>query len=611
MQSALRERTSRPPGRVASTPSKTRKRVPLHHLTATNAAVLMIAITAMSCCLCGVAALIARYVLQRTTLSAANHFPGEAAERVVLVATPPAVPAMTAVPAATLAAQTIPPPRLRRAAPPPPSAAATVPLPAAATAPPPPLPAAAAAAAAAAAPLTAAQIAEQERRMKAVRGAVEHSWANYKTYAWGADGLHPLTASPANEGFDHAVTMVDSLDTLWIVGMRAEFDEAVAWIAANLPGKISSLRPGVSAFETTIRSLGGLEAAHALSGDAALLAVAKQLGDRLVRNVRPETGVASYRLSGANGGSGCHTLAESGTNQLEFAYLSTATGDRKYVTASDRFTKWLRAHKPSVDGLWPNCFERDNGGLLTMGADGDSFYEYLLKRWLQGGKKDKALWEMYNDAVDGMEMHLVVVGADGLTYLQNARATRKYGDPHANFTVVGDPSMEHLTCFVPGWLALGAQHQSDAARKSHHLALAASLATTCWQMYARQPTGIAPERVKHMDMSLSQTDTREYILRPEAAESFFILHQLTGKSMYREWGWTMFQSFEKHLRVEHGYAALRDVRSASSGYLDRMESFWIAETLKYLYMLQEVEPTIPLDKWVLNTEAHPFPLPFI
>ena len=73
----------RPPGRVASTPSKTRKRVPLHHLTATNAAVLMIAITAMSCCLCGVAALIARYVLQRTTLSAANHFPGEAAERVV------------------------------------------------------------------------------------------------------------------------------------------------------------------------------------------------------------------------------------------------------------------------------------------------------------------------------------------------------------------------------------------------------------------------------------------------------------------------------------------------------------------------------------------------
>jgi mannosyl-oligosaccharide alpha-1,2-mannosidase len=460
---------------------------------------------------------------------------------------------------------------------------------------------------------SAAMRAVQKKRLAAVRGAVAHSWNAYKQYAWGADGLHPLTKSPAREGFNHAVTMVDSLDTLWIVGMKPEFEEAVAWIGANLPTKVANLSPSVSAFETTIRSLGGLEAAHALSGDETLLACAVQLGDKLLANVKPRTGIASYRISGANGGMGCHTLAESGTNQLEFAYLSAATGDPKYRERSDQFHAWLRANKPSVDGLWPNCFER-SGGLLTMGADGDSFYEYLLKRWLQGGKKDDALWKMYNDAVDGMEKHLVSVGADGLTYLSNARATpmRGAGAPGAapRFSVTEDPSMEHLTCFVPGWLALGAPHQRDAARKARHTALAAQLALTCWHMYHDQPTGIAPERVKHKDMSLAQTDTREYILRPEAAESFFILHQLTGDAMYREWGWQMFSAMEKHLKVAHGYAALRDVRDPARGKLDRMESFWIAETLKYLYLLQEDgPPSVDLSRQVLNTEAHPLPLP--
>ena len=460
----------------------------------------------------------------------------------------------------------------------------------------------------------AAQRAVQKKRMAAVRGAVAHSWNAYKQYAWGADGLHPLTMSPAHEGFNHAVTMVDSLDTLWIVGMKPEFEEAVAWIGANLPTKIANLSPSVSAFETTIRSLGGLEAAHALSGDETLLACAVQLGDRLLANVKLRTGIASYRLSGASGGMGCHTLAESGTNQLEFAYLSTATGDPKYRERSDQFHTWLRANKPSVNGLWPNCFER-SGGLLTMGADGDSFYEYLLKRWLQGGKKDDALWDMYNNAVDGMEKHLVSVGADGLTYLSNARATPMHGGgalggAPPRFRVTEDPSMEHLTCFVPGWLALGAPHQTDAAREARHMALAKQLAQTCWHMYHDQPTGIAPERVKHKDMSLAQTDTREYILRPEAAESFFILHQLTGDAMYREWGWQMFSAMEKHLKVAHGYAALRDVRDPARGKLDRMESFWIAETLKYLYLLQEDgPPSVDLSRQVLNTEAHPLPLP--
>ena len=138
--------------------------------------------------------------------------------------------------------------------------------------------------------------------------------------------------------------------------------------------------------------------------------------------------------------------------------------------------------------------------------------------------------------------------------------------------------------------------------------LAADLAYTCWQMYERQPTGIGPERVKAMKMDLSATDTREYILRPEAMEGWWYMWELTGDPKYREWGWKAFQAFEKHLKVQHGYASLRDVRSPRGGFLDRMESFWIAETLKYAYMLQDATHQVQLDAYVINTEAHPLPI---
>lgn len=95
------------------------------------------------------------------------------------------------------------------------------------------------------------------------------------------------------------------------------------------------------------------------------------------------------------------------------------------------------------------------------------------------------------------------------------------------------------------------------------------------------------------------------ILRPEAAESLFILHQLTGNPVYREWGWQMFGALEKHCRAQWGFGAYPDVRDPSKTAEDRMESFFLAETLKYLYMLQSPDHGISLERYVFNTEAHP------
>ena len=96
-----------------------------------------------------------------------------------------------------------------------------------------------------------------------------------------------------------------------------------------------------------------------------------------------------------------------------------------------------------------------------------------------------------------------------------------------------------------------------------------------------------------------------YILRPETAESLFILNQLTGDPIYREWAWEIWQAIDRHCRAPHGYGALRNVNMPGQGIDDRMESFFTAETIKYLWLAQNPDKPVDLDKYVFNTEAHP------
>eukprot|EP00750_Incisomonas_marina_P015649 INCI18417.2.p1 GENE.INCI18417.2~~INCI18417.2.p1 ORF type:complete len:634 (-),score=110.27 INCI18417.2:394-2295(-) len=370
-------------------------------------------------------------------------------------------------------------------------------------------PGAAARAAANADPATRAK---QENRAGQIRDAIAFVWKNYRQHAWGQDNLNPISGRGASAGFNHAVTLLDSLDTLWLAGLRKEFDEAVEYASKTLASKLRNVAGGTSAFETTIRSLGGLEGAYALSKDERLVPLIEALGKRIDSHVGAN-GITPYRMSGGKGGMGCNTLAESGTNQLELNFLAQITNNPSYGQKSATFYPYMDS-RPSLDGLYPNCFERGKGK-ITFGADGDSFYEYLVKVWLQTGRTDERLWRMYNAAIDGMDKWLVQKGDDGLTYLMNLNwVGSSKGADHA---------MEHLSCFVPAWLMLGQEFQTDPARKAHIRELAEQIAYTCWQMYEQQPTGIAPERVKSMKMDLSKTDTREYILRPEALEGFWFV----------------------------------------------------------------------------------------
>jgi len=161
-------------------------------------------------------------------------------------------------------------------------------------------------------------------------------------------------------------------------------------------------------------------------------------------------------------------------------------------------------------------------------------------------------------------------------------------------------------------MALGAYTHPDgldSQEAQRQLITGKQLAYTCYQMYAGGKFGLPPEYVQFSGKNdfITAPDAPYYILRPEASETFFILYHLTKDPVYREWGWEVFRAIEEYCRTESGYAAIKNVATAQQN--NRMESFFPAETLKYLYLLQDNSDKLDLlNKHVLNTEAHPLRL---
>jgi mannosyl-oligosaccharide alpha-1,2-mannosidase len=444
-----------------------------------------------------------------------------------------------------------------------------------------------------------------QKRADEIKKAMSWIWSNYHQYAYGHDELKPVSKRGNDPWGFMGVTLVDSLDTLWLMGLKDEFWQARDWVRDHL----SYAQAGtVSVFETTIRSLGGLLAAYDLSGDRAFLEKARTLGDKLTPAFSTSSGVAwgmvdfhSGRGSGGWSGSSA-ILSEFGTLQIEFRNLAAYTSTQKYEDMAMKGIKFARGVSPR-NGLFPIKMDINSGRFtdhtVTFGALGDSFYEYLLKVWIQGGKQEDWLREMYDRAMDGVMNELLAVSdPDGLVFVADLTGRAQHR------------KMDHLVCFLPGLLALGAHTDptgKNSQRARRDLAVAKSLMYTCREMYHRQVSGISPEYVEFppgKGMTIGST-APFYILRPETAESLFILNQLTEDPIYREWAWEIWQSIDKHCKAPHGYGALRHVRHPERGIDDRMESFFTAETMKYLWLAQTPDKPIDLDKYVFNTEAHP------
>ena len=136
--------------------------------------------------------------------------------------------------------------------------------------------------------------------------------------------------------------------------------------------------------------------------------------------------------------------------------------------------------------------------------------------------------------------------------------------------------------------------------------LAIEITKTCHESYIRMPTHIGPEAFSFSSGREFDALDSYYILRPEVIEAYFYLWKMTKDEKYRDWAWDATESIEKYCRTSNGYSGIRDVRSTSPSQDDVQQSFFFAETLKYLYLIFSDEEPFPLDKYVFNTEAHPF-----
>ncbi|KAH6608639.1 mannosyl-oligosaccharide 1 [Trichoderma cornu-damae] len=502
-----------------------------------------------------------------------------------------------------------------------------------------------------------------DERRKSVVEAFEVSWDAYERYAWGKDEFHPISKNGKNmapKGLGWII--IDSLDTLMLMNLTSRLQHAREWLSTSLTWEQDQ---DVNTFETTIRMLGGLLSAHYLSteyptlaplidddegapGEDLYLEKARDLADRLLAAFDSDSGIpyasvnlAEYKGLPSHAESGASSTAEATTLQLEFKYLAKLTGEKDFWDKVEKVMQVVDDNH-AEDGLVPIYIYATTGEFrgqnIRLGSRGDSYYEYLIKQYLQTNRQEPVYEEMWNEALAGVRKHLVT-----------------YTEP-SGFTIIAErpegleypmtPKMDHLVCFMPGTIALAATGgiaEAEARKlptwskqKDDDMRLARELMHTCWGMYKCMKTGLAAE-ITYFNVPSPPPDEsapheapaefdedphaewrKDYVVhsndvhnlqRPETVESLFYMWRITGDVKYREWGWEMFKSFANYTAVEElgGFTSLLDANTIPPTAKDNMESFWLAETLKYMYLLFSPNDLLPLDKMVLNTEAHPFP----
>ncbi|KAL1923954.1 uncharacterized protein VTP21DRAFT_6989 [Calcarisporiella thermophila] len=464
-----------------------------------------------------------------------------------------------------------------------------------------------------------------QHRANQVAAAFQHAWHGYARDAFGKDEYHPLSRNGSNwtpNGI--GLTIIDALDTMLLMGLRTEYEQCRNWIAKSLTFDQNG---SVNVFETTIRVLGGLLSAFHLSGgDSLYLKRAQELGDKLLAAFDTPSGIpwANVRLDVPSGVRpqayrGASSTAEATTVQLELRYLSHLTGDRRYWDAAERVMQHMESLPGKIDGLVPIFLHPITGNFMgqeiRLGSRGDSYYEYLLKQYVQTAGTEPVYRQMYDEAMRGVKKHLIgFSGPSALLYI----GEMPYARTHPNYL---RPKMDHLVCFMGGNLALGASGGyplsaiNTTLADRNDLRVAEELTRTCFEMYNRTRTGLAPEIVYFdvdenaiSDMLMKPRD-QHYLLRPETVESLFILWRVTEDEKYREWAWKIFQSIENHARLHAGgYTNIESINHIPAPRLDKMETFFLSETLKYLYLTFLPTDVIPLNRYVFNTEAHPLPI---
>uniref|UniRef100_A0A3B3WX79 alpha-1,2-Mannosidase n=1 Tax=Poecilia mexicana TaxID=48701 RepID=A0A3B3WX79_9TELE len=436
-------------------------------------------------------------------------------------------------------------------------------------------------------------------------------YENYMKYAFPEDELNPIDCegrgpdvlNPSNININdvlgnYSLTLIDTLDTLLVLGNVSEFQRAVKLVIDTVSFDKDST---VQVFEANIRYKRYLRN-HPFGEvgfrdyDNELLHLAHDLAVRLLPAFEnTSTGIPYPRVNLKTGvpqdGVNETCTAGAGSLLVEFGILSRLIGDSTFEWVARRAVRALWNLRSNETGLLGNVINIQTGQWVGkqsgLGAGMDSFYEYLLKSYILFGEKED--YRMFKAAYESIQNHL---------RRGRESCNEGEGDPplYVNVNMFSGEIMntwiDSLQAFFPGLQVLNGDIDDAICLHAFYYAI--------WKRF-----GALPERY---NWQLKAPDVLFYPLRPELVESTYLLYQATKNPFYLHVGMDILQSLEKNAKVRCGYATLHHVVDKSKE--DRMESFFLSETCKYLYLLfDEDNPLHKSDnKYIFTTEGHVVPI---
>jgi mannosyl-oligosaccharide alpha-1,2-mannosidase len=396
-----------------------------------------------------------------------------------------------------------------------------------------------------------------------VRRQTRWAWRSYVDRAFGHDQIKPVSGGFEEffvDGHPMGLTVVEALDTLWLMELDAELEQGLDWVRRNLRFDVDA---PFQVFETNIRMLGGLLSGYHCTGEERLLALARDLGDRLLPAFTTSPSGVPYRFVNLATGAVSEpetNLAETGTYITEFGALSDWTGDTRYVAAAKRAFEVTFANRTPLD-LLPFAVHAETGEWLnttaTVGPPADSYYEYLWDGWKLLGDADLRAW--YDTLVPAILNHQSDVVGGHLWFAQVDAFTGE----------IVSREQSELASFFAGLLAEGG---NVAEGKRYH---------DSWNV-VQDRYGVLPEGIEYPSLAATSAGNQ---LRPEFADAAFNLWLVTRDDLYRRRARTHYEQMKRTSKVRYGYTILDDVTTSPPVRGDFCPGYWWSEQLKYYWLM--------------------------
>jgi mannosyl-oligosaccharide alpha-1,2-mannosidase len=415
-----------------------------------------------------------------------------------------------------------------------------------------------------------------------VRNEMRWAWGHYRERAWGKDQIKPLSGGFGSFPLkDHhlGLTLIEALDTLWVMELDDEFRDGVEWVKANLDFDVDG---EVSVFETAIRLVGGLLSAWHACGDPVLLAKARDLADRLLPSFAASPIGIPHRYINLRSGAvrGRETNpAETGTFIPEFGFLSRATGDERYRIAAKRALVSMFERRSRL-GLLADSIDCITGEWrsrrATIGPPSDSYYEYLWDGWDLLGDRD--CLRMYRTCTAAILKHQPVSHGGHLWFVNVDFETGQRLDWE----------QDELGSFYGGLLAQSGEAKLGGAH------------TRTWAaMQAR--FGVLPE---DLDAASLKPLSVSNALRPELADAAFNHWLVDGREEWRRVARDHYLAMKRWNKARYGYADLADVTSRPKTQSDHCPGYWWSEQMKYYYLMFADARRVDYRRLYLSTEGN-------